>query len=75
MAGFKRITYSLHVSAKTRFDIEKVDELVDKAKAVMCASGADVQKSLVEFFGKYGIEFSVVKNFRVAPVHGYIKKG
>lgn len=59
---------------KTEFDMKKVDELVTKAKAVMCSAGESVQKSLTDLFNEYGIDFSVVKNFRGAPVQGYISK-
>jgi HTH-type transcriptional regulator/antitoxin HigA len=58
----------------TKFDDGKVDELVTKVKAVMCNAGESVQKSLTELFANYGIDFSVVRNFRGAPVQGYISK-
>lgn len=61
-------------AVKTEFDIEKTDELVSKAKTVMCSAGESVQKSLTELFSEYGIDFSVVRNFRGAPVQGYISK-
>lgn len=59
---------------KTKFDIEKTDELVAKVKNVMCSAGESVQKSLTDLFSEYGIDFSVVRNFRGAPVQGYISK-
>ena len=59
---------------ETRFDNEKVDELIIKTKAVMCHTGESVQKSLTDLFSEYGIIFSVVRNFRGAPVQGYISK-
>ena len=58
----------------TKFDIEKLDELVSKAKTVMCNAGESVQKSLTGLFAEYGIDFSVVRNFRGAPVQGFISK-
>lgn len=67
IAGEKR-------NVSTKFDIEKIDELVAKAKMVMCNAGESIQKSLTELFGEYGIDFSVVRNFRGAPVQGYISK-
>lgn len=67
IAGEKR-------SVNTRFDIEKIDELVIKTKAVMCNSEESIQKSLTELFREYGIDFSLVRNFRGAPVQGYISK-
>ena len=33
---------------------------------------ADVQEELRSIFAKYGIDFSIVKNFRGAPVQGYV---
>ena len=67
IAGEKR-------NVSTKFDIEKIDELVAKAKMVMCNAGESIQKSLTELFGEYGIDFSVVRNFRGAPVQGFISK-
>lgn len=67
IAGEKR-------SVSTRFDIEKIDELVADTKTVMCNANESIQKSLTELLGKYGIVFSVVRNFRGAPVQGYISK-
>ena len=61
-------------NVKTEFSIERVDELIAKAKIIMCSSGESVQESLTDLFGRYGIDFSVVRNFRGAPVQGYISK-
>lgn len=61
-------------AVKTKFNIEKTDELVEKAKEVMCNEEDSVQRSLTELFSQYGIDFSIVKNFRGAPVQGYISK-
>lgn len=63
-----------HRSVKTSFDAEKIEELVVKAKAVMCSSEDSVQKSLMNLFSEYGIDFSIVRNFRGAPVQGFISK-
>lgn len=67
LAGEKR-------NITTKFDVEKIDELVDKAKLVMCNEEESIQKSLIKLFGEYGIDFSVVRNFRGAPVQGFISK-
>ena len=67
IAGEKR-------NVSTKFDVEKIDDLVIKAKAIMCNAGESIQKSLTELFGEYGIDFSVVRNFRGAPVQGFISK-
>lgn len=61
-------------NVSTGFDLQKIDELVVKAKTVMCNAGEFVQRSLTDLFGEYGIDFSVVRNFRGAPVQGYISK-
>ena len=61
-------------SVESGFDIERIDELVEKIKNVMCTAGESPQKALKELFGKYGIDFSVVRNFRGAPVQGYISR-
>lgn len=63
-----------HRNVKTKFDVEKVDELVAKAKTVMCDAGESVHQSLTELFHEYGIDFSIVRNFRGAPVQGFISK-
>lgn len=62
-----------HRSVTTKFDATKADKLVAELKDVMCGNGA-VQQKLEELFRKYGIDFSVVRNFRGAPVHGYIAR-
>ena len=62
------------LNVSTKFDIEKIDELVVKAKTIMCNAGESIQKSLTELFSEYGIDFSVVRNFRGAPVQGFISK-
>ncbi len=38
----------------------------------MCQKNVDFQNHLKTVLGEYGIDFSVVKNFRGAPVQGYI---
>ena len=67
IAGEKR-------SVSTKFDIEKIDVLVAKAKEIMCGTGESIQESLTDLFAEYGIVFSVVRNFRGAPVQGFISK-
>ena len=61
-------------SVSGEFDPAKVDELVAKLKKIMFKTGDTVRKSLIELFSEYGIDFSIVKNFRGAPVQGYISK-
>ena len=54
------------------FDVEKTDELIAELKAIMTNDDGDLQTELATVMAKYGIDFSVVHNFRGAPVHGYI---
>ncbi len=58
----------------TSFDPDRADELVSAIKRIMLANRGDLQKVLKELFAKYGIDFSIVRNFRGAPVHGYIAR-
>lgn len=59
-------------SVATHFEIDKVDELISEIKSVMINRDANIQKELRKIMGQYGIDFSVVQNFRGAPVQGYI---
>ena len=59
---------------KARFDPAGVETLVDGIKKIMCTLKGDPQSQLIALFAEYGIDFSVVHNFRGAPVHGYISK-
>lgn len=57
---------------ENQFDVNKVDELISELKAIMIKDDCDLQTELATIMMKYGIDFSVVHNFRGAPVHGYI---
>lgn len=57
-----------------QFDPKTVDQLISGLKGVMLNPKADLQKDLTEVMAQYGIKFSVVPNFRGAPVHGYISQ-
>lgn len=57
-----------------RFDKNLIDSLIAEIKSVMCKVDANIQKDLKTVLGKYGIDFSVVHNFRGAPVQGYISQ-
>ena len=57
-----------------RFDKKYTLELVNEIKGVMCKRDANLQKDLKSVMGKYGIDFSVARNFRGAPVQGYISQ-
>lgn len=50
----------------------KINDLIAEIKSLMMKSDADIQKELRDTFAKYGIDFSIVKNFKGAPVQGYV---
>ncbi len=54
------------------FDSKQIDSLIAELKQIMNRDGVDLQSTLRETMAKYGIDFSIMKNFRGAPVHGYI---
>ena len=58
----------------SQFDILRVDQLIDAIKIIMQNPTANVQKELKETMACYGIDFSVVRKFRGAPVQGYINQ-
>lgn len=57
---------------ETVFRVDCVDELICELKGVMVRKENNVQEELRSIFARYGIDFSVVKNFRGAPVQGYV---
>lgn len=57
---------------ENQFDVDKVDALIIELKDIMTNDNCDLQTELASVMMKYGIDFSVVHNFRGAPVHGYI---
>lgn len=60
------------ISAK--FEKKYTNDLIQEIKSIMCCKNAELQRDLKNVMEKYGIDFSVVKNFRCAPVHGYISQ-
>lgn len=56
------------------FDCNNINALIRDLKAIMLDTECDLQRELSITMMKYGIDFSVVKNFRGAPVHGYISQ-
>lgn len=58
----------------TRFDKKYVNDLINEIKSVMCQKDANIQGDLKDIMVKYGIDFSVARNFRGAPVQGYISQ-
>ena len=60
--------------AVPQFDAQNVEQLISDLKSIMLNPEADLQKDLADVMARYGIKFSVVHNFRGAPVHGYISQ-
>lgn len=56
------------------FDSNNINALIKDLKTIMMNTECDLQSELSAAMMKYGIDFSVVKNFRGAPVHGYISQ-
>ncbi|MCD7750318.1 MAG: HigA family addiction module antitoxin [Lachnospiraceae bacterium] len=54
------------------FILDKVSDLIGDLKTVMLDETCDLQKRLRTVMAQYGVDFSIVKNFRGAPVQGYI---
>lgn len=60
--------------SSTCFDQEQTNNLITEIKTIMTSHEGDPQQALVNTMGRYGIDFSVVQNFRGAPVQGYISQ-
>lgn len=58
----------------SQFDTQNVEQLIFDLKKIMVNSNADLRKDLTDVMARYGIKFSLVHNFRGAPVHGYISQ-
>ena len=56
----------------TIFNPTLISSLISKLKDTMLSSDNTLQESLVSLMREYGIDFSVMPNFRGAPVNGYI---
>jgi len=61
-------------SISTCFDIEKIDELITEIKKIMLENSENIYGELVCVMGNYGIDFSVMRNFKGVPVQGYISQ-
>ncbi|NMA06373.1 MAG: HigA family addiction module antidote protein [Ruminococcaceae bacterium] len=55
-------------------DIDKLKRKIPQIKELMFKNFAEVQSRLKSYLAECGIKFSIVKNFRGAPVQGVIKK-
>ena len=60
--------------AVPRFDSQNAEQLIYELKSIMVNPGADLQSDLSNVMARYGIKFSIMHNFRGAPVHGYISQ-
>lgn len=58
----------------TKFDRKYTNDLINEIKSIMCQKDANIQNDLKNVMEKYGIDFSVARNFRGAPVQGYISQ-
>ena len=55
-------------------DVEKLREKIPEIKKVMFMKANEIQKQLEKIFAECGVAFKIVRNFRGAPVQGFIKK-
>ena len=58
----------------TCFDATRTNDLINEIKSIMTKPKCNVQEELFHVMAQYGIHFSVVRNFKGAPVHGYISQ-
>ena len=61
-------------SVKTKFDAGKVESLIAGIKRIMCDKSGTVYSGLKTLMAQHGIDFSIVANFKGAPVQGYISQ-
>ena len=59
-------------SVSTKFENVKIDKLVVELKQLMLKNSDNLPEDLKELLGKYGIDFTFMRNFSGAPVNGYI---
>jgi len=59
---------------ETQFDVRQIDSLIADIKKVMLQDDENFPNDLKVVMSKYGISFSVVMNFKGAPVQGYISQ-
>jgi len=56
------------------FSNANVDSLVTNLKLIMMSTSRNFYSSLRNLLSLYGIDFSIIRNFRGAPVQGYISR-
>lgn len=59
---------------ETSFEKKRIDALVQSAKQIMCNAHGDLQKDLKNLMAEYGVDFSIIRHFKGAPVQGYISQ-
>lgn len=57
-----------------QFELNQPDNLIAELKQIMLQNDTNMQTDLKQILGKYGIDFSIVKNFKGVPVQGYISQ-
>lgn len=57
---------------KNTFDSNRVQNLIKELKKVMTKNSANIQEELQSLMEDYGIDFSIMRHFTGAPVHGYV---
>lgn len=63
-----------NVKVADELDVDKLKARIPDIKNTMFLSGNRIQKQLEKIFAECGIAFRIVKNFKGAPVQGFIKK-
>lgn len=56
------------------YDESKMDSLINELKKIMLDENNNVQRNLREVLRSFGIDFMILRNFRGAPVQGYISR-
>ena len=62
------------VNTDNCFTVQNADEVIIKLKQLMSCPANQLQQKLSSLLAEYGIDFSIVRNFTGAPVHGYIRQ-
>lgn len=57
-----------------KLDVERLKETTPLIKLLMYEEFANIKPRLTDYFAECGIKFSIVKNFKGAPVQGVIKE-
>jgi len=65
---------TLDIKTEDGLNIEKLKSKLPEIKQLMFANVNSIQKELTKIFAECGIAFTIVENFRGAPVQGFIKR-